>query len=133
MPGPHELGGLEVFRISFDNDTGSFTVTQSRAVVHDDPLDSDESGSPETIAPGVVGFQLTITDGDGDSTPSNIVDLGSFIRFEDDGPTLTGAEGGATPIVLDETDNDADDGDVGGLLATRTVSIASVLEMVSQP
>src|SRR3546814_17288328 len=43
-------GGDEVFRISFDNSTGDFTVTQSRALVHGDPFDDDEAGDPLRLA-----------------------------------------------------------------------------------
>ena len=37
-------GADEVFRVSVDADTGAVTLTQSRSVVHDDPLDPDETG-----------------------------------------------------------------------------------------
>ncbi len=114
-------GGDIVLRISIDETSGEIEVNQFRAVVHDNTNDSDESGSPETIDFGVVGVEFVVTDGDDDSVSSGNVELGSLIKFEDDGPTasIVGAEG--AEIRLDETDNDADDGDVGGLLANVTV------------
>ncbi|WP_422366240.1 DUF5801 repeats-in-toxin domain-containing protein [Pelagibius sp.] len=83
--GRTETGELEVFRISIDPADGDVTVTQTRALQHDDPSDPDEDGSPEAMNPGLVSATLTVTDGDGDSD-SDSVELGSLIKFEDDGP-----------------------------------------------
>ena len=44
------------------------------------------------------------------------------IFFEDDGPSLTLSIKQGAEVRLDETDNDADDGDVGGFLANVTVT-----------
>lgn len=116
--------GEEVLRIVMEGD-GQIRVHQYRAVEHDDPTDDDEAGSPESIAPGLVGVSVTVTDGDGDSATAT-AELGALIEFEDDGPQLFvgGAEGGVT---LDETDGDADDGTLGGLLASKSIAIADLV------
>src|SRR6185295_1418693 len=74
---------------------------------------------------GLVELTQTVTDGDGDKD-SDSVELGSLIKFEDDGPNADITLSGTPSIVLDETDNDADDGAVGGLLASRTVLAATL-------
>ena len=62
-------GADEVFRVSVDADTGEVTLTQSRSVVHDDPLDPDETGNSaaKLTAAGLITLTATITDGDLDT------------------------------------------------------------------
>ena len=74
-----------VFTIEVDPDTGEVTLTQYRAMVHDDPDDPDESTSPLSMASGKVSLERTITDGDGDSDSDN-EDISSVFKFEDAGP-----------------------------------------------
>ncbi|WP_423066393.1 DUF5801 repeats-in-toxin domain-containing protein [Devosia sp. CN2-171] len=82
------IGGLEVFRVSADENTGEVTFTQSRAVKHDDPLDPDESTSPAVLSsPDLVQLTATAHDGDGDHGSATI-DIGGTLLFEDDGPAI---------------------------------------------
>ncbi|WP_299942001.1 DUF5801 repeats-in-toxin domain-containing protein, partial [uncultured Nitratireductor sp.] len=88
--GRTETGGDEVFRISVDADTGDITVSQSRALFHDqnpgsDAEAHDESLTPEVMNSGLVSLNVVLTDGDGD-TASDTAELGALIKFEDDGP-----------------------------------------------
>ncbi len=64
------------------------------------------------LADGVLGITVTRTDGDGDSTPSSVVDISSLVRFDDDGPVavddtdgVTGAAPTATGNVIDATED----------------------------
>jgi VCBS repeat-containing protein len=81
--------GVEAFRIDVDKTNGDVTVTQSRAVEHDNAggsaEDHDESASPEIMDAGKLLLTVTVTDGDKDSDIASI-DLGLLTRFEDDGP-----------------------------------------------
>ncbi len=82
--------GDVVFEISVSA-SGDVTVTQLRAVEHDNPGDFDESGSPEMLTAAAETLLLTglVVDGDGD-VAMDFIDLSSgVIKFEDDGPTLT--------------------------------------------
>jgi len=81
------IGGDIVFTVSVSS-AGVVTLDQQRAVVHDDPLDPDESTSPATLAAGMVILTGTATDGDGD-TASAALNIGDRLNFEDDGPSLT--------------------------------------------
>ena len=100
------LTGDIVFTASVDA-SGVVTLDQQRAVVHDDPLDPDESSSPATIAASLITLTATATDKDGDtaSTPLNI---GDTMKFEDDGPTAAAAVG-TTEVIVDESAGNQDD------------------------
>ncbi|TRC93283.1 hypothetical protein FJV76_11770 [Mesorhizobium sp. WSM4303] len=78
------------FLISVDENTGEVTLTQDRAVIHNDPTDPVESGASAAVlaAAGLVTLTATATDGDGD-TASDTADIGTAFTFEDDGPTIT--------------------------------------------
>ena len=82
-------GGDIVFTIAIDASNGNVTVTQLRAIQHDDPNDPDESSSPASMLVGSVSIKMTLSDDDLD-TASASVELGSLIKFEDDGPTMDG-------------------------------------------
>jgi T1SS-143 domain-containing protein len=77
-------GGLVVFRISINSSTGAVTVTQYAAVDHGN--DGNNHDSMATIGEGLIGVTVKVFDNDGDSATSPIVELGSRIGFEDDGP-----------------------------------------------
>lgn len=82
------VDGDEVFRVSADTDTGKVTLTQSRAVKHDDPLDPDEDTSPAVLSsPDLVKLTATAYDGDGDHDSATI-NIGGSLKFEDDGPGI---------------------------------------------
>jgi len=84
---------LIVFTASVD-DTGEVTLTQLRAVEHDDVTDPDEANSPATLNAGAIALSATVTDADGDSA-SDSIDVGVLFAFEDDGPSV-GAQSDAT-------------------------------------
>ncbi|MBN7756657.1 VWA domain-containing protein [Nitratireductor aquimarinus] len=106
--GRTQTGGDEVFRISVDANTGDITVSQSRALFHDqnpgsDAEAHDESLTPEVMNSGLVSLNVVLTDGDGD-TASDTAELGALIKFQDDGPVLgevTAVAAGA--LTLDES------------------------------
>jgi VCBS repeat-containing protein len=119
-------GGAEAFRIDVNSNTGEVTITQSRAVEHDNAgdtaADHDESTFPEVMDAGKLLLNVNVTDGDNDVDSASI-DLGLLIKFEDDGPVarddvdsledLGGGQHGATGNVITgaaETAPGVDDG-----------------------
>jgi hypothetical protein len=106
--------GAVVFTVAVDVSTGSVTLTQSRAVVHDDPADPDEASSPAVMASGLFGVSRTVTDKDGD-TASASVSISQLMNFEDDGPSVSLSLNGAPSLTVDET----------GLTSAATVSANS--------
>ncbi len=98
-----ETSGDLAFTLALNPATGDITQTQLRAVVHDDPVDPDEteaSGAAETLAANLISLTATVTDGDGDVDSESIDVSGSF-AFEDDGPGFNSIVIG---IPLDEDD-----------------------------
>jgi len=100
------VGDGVVFTLSVD-ENGVTTLTQLRAVVHDDPTDHDETLTPATLKDGSVTLSAIVTDSDGD-TASDSIDIAALIAFEDDGPlgsdfdvSLTQA---ISPSIIDFTD-----------------------------
>ncbi|WP_273149904.1 DUF5801 repeats-in-toxin domain-containing protein [Methylophaga thiooxydans] len=87
---------LVVFTASVDA-AGEVTLTQLRAVEHDDVDDHDEALSPATINAGAIALAATVTDADGDSA-SDSIDVGVLFAFEDDGPSV----GEQTAAEVDE-------------------------------
>lgn len=80
--------GEEVFRITVDAD-GNVTLDQSRAIVHGDPDDPDET-SPAMTASLIT---LTATAYDSEATGENdsdsaTVEIGDTFLFKDDGPVV---------------------------------------------
>jgi hypothetical protein len=72
------------------NSSGDVTLTQHRAVVHNDSNDPDESGtSAATFNSGALLATESVADNDTDPATSNAVDLGLILRLEDDGPTIS--------------------------------------------
>ncbi|MCX4193818.1 retention module-containing protein [Methylophaga sp. OBS1] len=103
---------LVVFTASVD-DEGVVTLTQLRAVEHDDATDPDEANSPATLNAGAIALTGTVTDADGDSADGSI-DVGVLFAFEDDGPVAADdvdsidngtAEGNV--VTADSTDGEA--------------------------
>lgn len=82
-------GGPIAFRIDINQSNGEVTISQLRAVEHDNPGDSaathDESGSPEIMDSNRLFIRQTVVDGDFDKDTFDL-DLGELIKFEDDGP-----------------------------------------------
>ncbi|EEF78887.1 retention module-containing protein [Methylophaga thiooxydans] len=90
---------LVVFTASVDA-AGEVTLTQQRAVEHDDVEDHDEALSPATINAGAIALVATVTDADGD-TAADSIDVGVLFAFEDDGPSV--GEQTATEVDEGET------------------------------
>ena len=104
--------GDEVFRITVDAD-GNVTLDQSRAVVHGDPDDPDET------SPAMTASLITLTATAYDSEPddendsdSASVDIGDTFFFKDDGPEVDDAT--FENLLVDNTvpgGGDSDSGD----------------------
>ena len=102
VTGSSATGGT-VFTITVNANTGSVTLDQSRAVVHDDPNDPDENTSPATLsAAGLVTLTAKITDGDGD-TDTATRNIGNAFKFEDDGPNIDPSQASVPSLTVDET------------------------------
>ncbi|MER9404122.1 DUF5801 domain-containing protein [Mesorhizobium caraganae] len=95
--------GTVAFLISVDA-TGEVTLTQNRAIVHDNPNDPVESGASAAAlaAADLVTLSATATDGDGD-TDAATTNIGDAFHFEDDGPTVT-ADGTVPTLTTDDSD-----------------------------
>jgi T1SS-143 domain-containing protein len=89
VEGRTETSDLLVFTVSVDAN-GVVTLNQSRAVVHGNPDDPDESETPAVLDAAeliTLTRTVTITDADGDSATSAAkLDIGGALAFEDDGP-----------------------------------------------
>jgi hypothetical protein len=70
------------------NSSGDVTLTQNRAVIHNDADDDDEATSPATFTPGALLASMSVADNDTDPATSNTVDLGLILNIEDDGPSI---------------------------------------------
>ncbi|SFZ37268.1 enhanced entry virulence factor RtxA [Legionella pneumophila] len=93
--------GDVVFNISVDG-SGNVTLDQVRAVVHDNPLDSDESTGPTQLsAANLVTLTAIATDKDGDSA-SATANIGLSFNFEDDGPSIV-VSGATQTLTVDES------------------------------
>ena len=75
------------FALAIDPVTGVVSIAQYVSLHHPDAADNDEGIN---LAAGTVSVKVTATDGD-DDTAAQSLDISSAIRFEDDGPALTGA------------------------------------------
>src|SRR6185369_6755378 len=133
VEGRTAIGGALVFAVT-TSASGDVTVSQFRAVEHNDPADNDESGlSAAGITGGLIDLKVVVTDGDG-NTASDTIDLGSIIKFEDDGPSADLALKAGATLVLDETvgtkagDANANDeaGNVAGDIGYATITAANL-------
>ncbi len=112
-------GKVDVFTVSVDGD-GQVTVTQYRAVEHYDgaAVPANESDVNEAIADGALSLTARVYDQDYDYAADSI-DLGSRIRFADDGveavddaDEVTDAAGfyEASGNVITDAENNGDNG-----------------------
>jgi len=83
-------GGAVAFSVSIDASTGATTLTQFLAVEHGTGGASHDEDSL-ALAANALQVSITATDFDLDSDTA-LVDLGSVIRFEDDGPRVIAAQ-----------------------------------------
>ncbi|UYB69377.1 retention module-containing protein [Aeromonas veronii] len=104
-----DADGELVFSLAVDGD-GDVTLTQHRAVEHDDASDPDEDGENEPVMLALgdgeyIKLVATAEDGDGDTAEAEY-DLSQALYFEDDGPKASDVQ---AALVLD------DEGLVGGI------------------
>ena len=71
------------------NANGVVELKQVRALQHGDPSKTDEQVK---ITNGAISLKATVTDGDGDEASASVT-IGERFGFEDDGPTITIADG----------------------------------------
>ena len=76
--------GKTAFAIAIDQTTGELYVAQYLSLHNPDATNPNE---PVNLADGAVQVQVTITDGDGDTASSNVLNIGAEIGFRDDAPT----------------------------------------------
>ncbi|RBW51424.1 DUF5801 repeats-in-toxin domain-containing protein [Marinobacter sp. F3R11] len=106
----HTSSGDVVFTIEVNPATGEVTLTQNRALEHQDPLTPDDAVK---ITNGAIDLKATAKDGDGDEI-SNTVNIGDRFVFQDDGPAAVAdssnvTEGGSTTgNVLDNDEPGTD-------------------------
>ena len=81
---PNGLTGKTAFAIAIDQTTGELKVEQYLSLHNPDATNPNE---PVNLANGAVQVQATITDGDGDTAISNVLNIGAEIGFRDDAPT----------------------------------------------
>lgn len=123
------IGGAVAFTVSVNLTSGAVTVTQLLAVEHPTGSAShDEDSSP--LAAGALSLQVTATDYDND-TDTATVDLGSIIRFEDDGPTINVSKGDDAGLVL--ATQDADTIGANSDTATSAANFGGLFTLTSTP
>ena len=110
--GKTATGGDLVFRIAIDSSNGAVTLTQYRSMIHGNANDSDEAGTPLSIAAGLVSAVRTITDGDGDHD-SKSADIGPAMKFEDDGPGIGPISNGLVNFAINSQVSNSLNGAVG--------------------
>ncbi|WP_223530404.1 DUF5801 repeats-in-toxin domain-containing protein [Pseudomonas sp. GL-R-19] len=98
VEGRTALTNLLVFTVSVAAN-GSVTLDQSRAVVHADANNPDDSTS--LTSDNLVTLTATVTDKDGDSAHATL-NIGQNMVFKDDGPSIT-ATGVEPTLTVDET------------------------------
>ena len=125
--------GNTAFTVSIDADTGAVTMTQFLAVEHGDTTSNDEDS--DSIDLGALSVEVTVTDADGDTDTAS-ADLGSIIRFEDDGPSVTQSlvtgtvdEDGVVEGADDGGTGDGIAGGVGDVPGESTVASGSVTSL----
>ncbi|RAZ82482.1 hypothetical protein DPM33_34660 [Mesorhizobium hawassense] len=78
--------GLAAFAVAIDS-SGFVSVAQY-ASLHHGSADNPDTSEAVSIANAALQAVVTVTDGDGD-TATNSVNIGSQVKFLDDGPTIT--------------------------------------------
>jgi large repetitive protein len=86
------------FTVSVDG-SGNVTLDQMRALQHPDGSNPDD---PVSVNGSAIALTATITDADGDSQGASL-NLGNFLTFHDDGPSIELADAELSSLVVDET------------------------------
>jgi DNA-binding phage protein len=98
VEGRTALSNLLVFTVSVASD-GSVTLDQSRAVVHPNATNPDDSTT--LTSDNLVLLTATITDKEGDSAQATL-NIGQNLVFKDDGPSIS-TTGTEPTLTVDET------------------------------
>ena len=86
------------FTVSVDG-SGNVTLDQLRALQHPDGSNPDD---PVSVAGNAIALTATITDADGDQASASL-NLGNFLTFRDDGPSINVASEYNAGLEVDET------------------------------
>ena len=86
------------FTVSVDG-SGNVTLDQLRALQHPDGSNPDD---PVSVAGGAITLVATVTDGDGDQASASL-NLGGFLTFRDDGPSIDVVSQFDVSLEVDET------------------------------
>ena len=98
-----DVGGTHTaFTVSIGAD-GKLTVVQNVALEH--LIDGGPADYNDALGlAGKIGVTATVTDADGDTAVSGVIDVGGAVTFLDDGPSISSAVVGSS-VTLDETAN----------------------------
>ena len=105
------------FALSID-DNGDVTLAQYLSINHGDPNDPNDI---ESLIDSGLSAQVTITDGDGDSTTAQVA-IGGLIQFKDDGPTADLELNAGAMVIVDESIGENAGEDESGSLGSVTVA-----------
>ncbi|ATG73540.1 hypothetical protein AN401_06445 [Zobellella denitrificans] len=94
-----DFDGQAAFAIHVDVATGVVTVEQYLSLQHPDATNPNDA---LPLAAGALGMTVTLTDGDGDSVTSAVVDVSGQISFKDDGPANFYPEGVHVVLGVEE-------------------------------
>lgn len=121
------ISGALAFTVAVDVATGQVTLTQYLAVEHSNTSSNDELSS--SMSSNVLQLVVTATDYDGDSLELPALDLGSVIKFKDDGPSGSIALKVGAAVVVDETPgvNGSDTSAPVGTLGQSVVAYSSLV------
>ena len=99
----HDSHDVAAFAITIDPSTGQTYVVQYLSLEHfSSPDAGGDISEGVSLASGTLSVAVTVTDGDGDSV-TQTADVGTEIKFLDDGPTVSVSVDPHFSVVLDET------------------------------
>ena len=99
----HDSHDVAAFAITIDPTTGQVYVAQYLSLEHfSSPDAGGDISEPVSLGSGTLSVSVTVTDGDGDSVTKS-ADVGTEIKFLDDGPTVSATVDHHFSVILDET------------------------------
>lgn len=131
-------GGTIAFAVAINPTTGEVYIAQYLSLRHSDTTQADESvlepNDVVGLAAAAVQVTVTYTDGDNDQAASSPASVGSLIRFQDAGPTVTAVANAAGAATHDETPGIQANTDIdGATIAYGATPIASLFAGVPSP